>query len=259
MRKLFLCMCLAMAAMPQCSGMPSFLNCDSMTGPTVGGAYNVVPGSEAIKLKRGPTVLECGAEVNPTETLSIDFAPATGNFFWVFEVTDDASLSAGRAGCEHRSAGNDGQPTVTTPQGGSFAIRALYRMRGSGMGPVDRTANCTYTVAPPPTTKATLPETTAAEAFNCAQVMAWNQSAVAHCMLPHAWTDSALINPMESHPPTAWTGGLGRLMTGNVEVWVCMEGHPCAHNNERGGFCFVYHETERRFLPWAPNSCLGLV
>ena len=92
--------------------------------------------------------------------------------------------------------------------------------------------------------------------YTCSGVQQWGSSAVDGCNLDLTWRE---VNIRESlSPPTAWTGGLGKLMTDEVEVWVCMAGHRCAHagvpHDENNIFCFVYHELHDVFIPWCIPS-----
>ena len=51
------------------------------------------------------------------------------------------------------------------------------------------------------------------------------------------------------------TGGLGRHIQENVyEIWMCMD-HYCGDPV----FCWVYHEIDKVFTPWGPNSELLLI
>jgi len=53
------------------------------------------------------------------------------------------------------------------------------------------------------------------------------------------------------------TGGLGTSMiSGEVEVWLCVFNHTC--DADGGSFCFVYDETQEKFLAWGANSQLSL-
>ena len=52
-------------------------------------------------------------------------------------------------------------------------------------------------------------------------------------------------------------GGLGkRLEPGGYQTWVCLlDDHPCGDPH----YCWVYHETDKVFMPWGTNTELGLV
>jgi hypothetical protein len=67
------------------------------------------------------------------------------------------------------------------------------------------------------------------------------------------------------------TGGLGSAMVpGQVEVWGCFQSHSCIGYLEsfvpnawklgaaNASMCYVYHESIKRWLPWAPNSLVKL-
>jgi len=78
------------------------------------------------------------------------------------------------------------------------------------------------------------------------------------CSFNSSWFDPDLVQRMRPGPSLqVWTGGLGRMMEDSIEVWLCLQDHECSPAGD--SFCFVYDETEKRFLPWAPNSCLHLV
>lgn len=96
---------------------------------------------------------------------------------------------------------------------------------------------------------------------DCLHVQRWGSAAVAGCSAGLTW-EQVLYQETLS-PPTAWTGGLGRLMTDAVEVWVCVTDHPCGAAGGAPGasnvFCFVFDELAATFIPWGSNQCLGLV
>jgi len=107
---------------------------------------------------------------------------------------------------------------------------------------------------------------------------------IASCIETRKWPDFILLD--SQGPGLVFTGGLGKMMIIDVmEVWVCLPGHVCledvakiANNNTHdkyaglpdwaqdytavptGGdsMCYVYHEQHEIFLPWGPNSILGL-
>jgi hypothetical protein len=93
---------------------------------------------------------------------------------------------------------------------------------------------------------------------------------------PPNWLDQAVIerfNHSECQEERTWiqiseeflstpwlfsSGGLGPGATRDVRVWACWQGHPClvhiAHaSQDSDSMCYVYHETEKTWLPW----CLG--
>ena len=47
-----------------------------------------------------------------------------------------------------------------------------------------------------------------------------------------------------------------RLEPGGYQTWVCLlDDHPCGDPH----YCWVYHETDKVFMPWGTNTELGLV
>ena len=91
----------------------------------------------------------------------------------------------------------------------------------------------------------------------CLEVQQWGSAAVAGCS-SSGLTWEEVHNRQVLSPPTAWSGGLGRLMTGSVEVWVCVTGHPCGTGASKV-FCFVFDEHASTFIPWGSIQCLRLV
>jgi len=69
----------------------------------------------------------------------------------------------------------------------------------------------------------------------------------------------SLAGRLESGQGAAFqTGGLGGLSEPlRFEVWVCEEGHSCA-NGTSAFFCFAFDEVDKVFVPWGPDSMLGL-
>jgi hypothetical protein len=56
---------------------------------------------------------------------------------------------------------------------------------------------------------------------------------------------------------TQWrfsSGELGPLSTNDFHVCACFQNHPCAQavslNAQNDSMCYVYHETEERWIPW---------
>jgi len=91
---------------------------------------------------------------------------------------------------------------------------------------------------------------------------AWGNRAVMHCSLESTWPELAPRFSRSTSPPSAWTGGLGRLLREDYAVWVCVNNHPCGPTtvgNQQAIFCFVYNEDHEHFVPWGTNSCLQLV
>ena len=50
-----------------------------------------------------------------------------------------------------------------------------------------------------------------------------------------------------------------RAVPGIVESFICVYGDPCAIDLIDNFFCYVYHEEERKFISWGPNTVLKLV
>ncbi len=83
---------------------------------------------------------------------------------------------------------------------------------------------------------------------------AWGNSSYSRCQLPFSWTE--LNKGYKEREILFRTGGLGRHMQENVyESWVCVRDHFCGDPV----FCWVYHENDKVFTPWGPNSELLLV
>jgi hypothetical protein len=82
--------------------------------------------------------------------------------------------------------------------------------------------------------------------------MSWGKSGYSHCQLPFSWTE--LIQGYKEREIIFKSGGLGHRLQENLyENWVCMD-HFCGDPV----FCWVYHETNKVFTPWGPNSELLL-
>jgi len=82
--------------------------------------------------------------------------------------------------------------------------------------------------------------------------MSWGKSGYSHCQLPFSWTE--LIQGYKEREIIFKSGGLGHRLQENLyETWVCMD-HFCGDPV----FCWVYHETNKVFTPWGPNSELLL-
>jgi len=79
----------------------------------------------------------------------------------------------------------------------------------------------------------------------------------AHCSLPLSWPQLSAQRPQAPFG----TGGLGRLLQpGVAHVWVCIRDDGAPVSGDCGpGFCFVYHEQEKAFVAWGPNSELQLL
>ena len=76
-------------------------------------------------------------------------------------------------------------------------------------------------------------------------------SNVSHCVFERTWKD--VLDNRHLYK----TGGLGKMMCDEWQVWVCME-HPCATDkNDR--VCFTYSEAHHVFVPWGYNSLLNLL
>eukprot|EP00960_Hanusia_phi_P062953 765309-Hanusia_phi.AAC.8 len=83
----------------------------------------------------------------------------------------------------------------------------------------------------------------------------WGQSRFMNCSLNMTWED-ILASLSKSQ---AYTGGLGILMTADVESWVCIEHRECALDVADPLFCWVYAEINGSFIPWGENQDLQLV
>jgi len=82
----------------------------------------------------------------------------------------------------------------------------------------------------------------------------WGKPEYRHCTNPYNWTE--LVHGYKDARVTFKSGGLGSLMEdGAYEVWVCLHEHYCGDP----WFCFVYHEGEKEFSAWGPNSKLDLI
>ncbi|EKX42689.1 hypothetical protein GUITHDRAFT_141089 [Guillardia theta CCMP2712] len=84
----------------------------------------------------------------------------------------------------------------------------------------------------------------------------------ASCSLTASWPSIAgtLLDPSDQPSPYI-TGGLGKLMTDDEEVWVCQYGHACAQGSGAGAtdaYCFIYNETSETFRAWGLASELGM-
>jgi len=85
--------------------------------------------------------------------------------------------------------------------------------------------------------------------------MAWGSAEYARCEQPYTWQE--LRRGYKDTRIAFKTGGLGRFLDDEHEAWLCLKDHPCADVDEF--FCFVYNERSQIFIPWAPNSLIGLL
>lgn len=76
-----------------------------------------------------------------------------------------------------------------------------------------------------------------------------------HCKMDKDW--ETLVNEWQLDNEAWYTGGLGKLMQIDViEVWMCYRNHPCSTSGNH--MCWVYHEADHVWLPWATNNKLEL-
>ena len=75
-----------------------------------------------------------------------------------------------------------------------------------------------------------------------------------HCVQPYTWHE--LVDGYKDKYIPYKMGGLGkRLEPGGYQTWVCLlDDHPCGDPH----YCWVYHETDKVFMPWGTNTELGL-
>jgi hypothetical protein len=83
----------------------------------------------------------------------------------------------------------------------------------------------------------------------------WGDAQYTMCEQPYSFHE--LLKGYKDSTIRYKTGGLGKLIDEEHEVWVCLKDHPCA--DEGGWFCFVYNELTHIFIPWATNKILQLV
>ena len=82
----------------------------------------------------------------------------------------------------------------------------------------------------------------------------WGRPGHSHCVQPYAWDE--LVDGYKDKYILYKMGGLGkRLEPGGYQTWVCLlDDHPCGDPH----YCWVYHETDKVFMPWGTNTELGL-
>ena len=85
----------------------------------------------------------------------------------------------------------------------------------------------------------------------CVSKNVYPSSEVKHCIFEHTWKD------VRDDRTVFKTGGLGRRMTEEIEVWVCTVRHPCTVGGD--WMCFTFSETHLVIVPWGLNSVLGVV
>ena len=83
----------------------------------------------------------------------------------------------------------------------------------------------------------------------------WGRPGHSHCVQPYTWGE--LLKGYKDKFIPYRVGGLGNLLEpGGYETWVCLlDDHPCGDPH----YCWVYHETDKVFMPWGTNTELGLV
>ena len=83
----------------------------------------------------------------------------------------------------------------------------------------------------------------------------WGRPGHSHCVQPYTWDE--LVDGYKDKYIPYKIGGLGkRLEPGGYQTWVCLlDDHPCGDPH----YCWVYHETDKVFMPWGTNTELGLV
>jgi len=89
------------------------------------------------------------------------------------------------------------------------------------------------------------------------QCITWGSlSPYATCTAGVTWKD--ILGDRAFYEAHSRTGGLGYLMQEEkYESWWCIDAHVCAPPGDY--FCFVWDEVQGQFVPWAPNSKLGLI
>jgi hypothetical protein len=84
----------------------------------------------------------------------------------------------------------------------------------------------------------------------------WGKPEFDHCVQPFSWEELLALHRTNN----ASMGGLGKLFeVDGYETWQCVRGHHCALEPVDPWFCWVYHETDKIFTAWGPNSLLKLV
>lgn len=83
----------------------------------------------------------------------------------------------------------------------------------------------------------------------------WSDPDMQSCNLDKTW--ETLVGEQFLDREVLVTGGLGKLMQDYlVESWLCYRDHECS--TSENFMCWVYHERDEAWLPWATNSDLGL-
>jgi len=75
---------------------------------------------------------------------------------------------------------------------------------------------------------------------------------VEHCVFGKTWRDVLGSRALFA------TGGLGKRLCPEWEVWVCAAAHPCVER-EDDWTCFTYSERHKVFVPWGLNSALHVM
>jgi hypothetical protein len=75
----------------------------------------------------------------------------------------------------------------------------------------------------------------------CEEKRTWQQLGREYVNIPHMFS----------------MGGLGPLSTEEFDQWVCIRDHACLQKvkaSEQEFMCYVFHETENKWYPWALQS-----
>ena len=86
----------------------------------------------------------------------------------------------------------------------------------------------------------------------------FGESRFEKCQLRYSLQD--LYDAYDNKTLSFRMGSLDKLTVAGVfETWFCIQDHPCATDLTDNHFCFVWHESEHRFVAWGANPSLKLL
>ena len=104
----------------------------------------------------------------------------------------------------------------------------------------------------------TIPQAAVSEVCQSTPPQRFGESKFAKCRLRYSLQD--LYDAHDNKTLSFRMGSLDELTVAGVfETWFCVKDDPCATDLTDNHFCYVYHETEQRFVPWGPNPSLKLL
>ena len=103
-----------------------------------------------------------------------------------------------------------------------------------------------------------VPKDTVSEVCPISPPELFGEKKFAKCQLRYSLQD--LYDANDNKTLSFRMGSLDKLtVEGVFETWFCIQDHPCATDLTDNHFCFVWHESEHRFVAWGANPSLKLL